>query len=336
MRRVVSNVIEMPGQDSFLDIVANMVGILIILVMVVGVRAAQAPLNPPEDEKPAEENPLASVHSHAVSLEADVQRLGIQAAEVQSDVKLRRQQRDRLATMIAAMDEDLAERREKLSEKSQQDFDERRAHAEARNELAKLDLQKRTLDQTRPLKVKIQNLPTPLSKTVHSQEAHIQLIGGRLTYIPLDDLLQEFRSAARRKVWKLEGSSQMTDTVGPIDGFRLRYRLGRFDIPLEIQRETGRGGSVIQLIQWELQPVAPDLGEKIDIALSDGSRFRYALARVDRATTTITVWTYPDSFDEFRKLKAYLHSLGYPTACRPLPMGQSIGGSPEGSRSAAQ
>ena len=31
-----------PGQDSFLDIVANLVGILIILVMVVGVRAKDA------------------------------------------------------------------------------------------------------------------------------------------------------------------------------------------------------------------------------------------------------------------------------------------------------
>ena len=32
------------GQDSFLDIVANIVGILIILVMVMGVRAKNAPI----------------------------------------------------------------------------------------------------------------------------------------------------------------------------------------------------------------------------------------------------------------------------------------------------
>ena len=32
------------GHDSFLDIVANIVGILIILVMVVGVRARNAPV----------------------------------------------------------------------------------------------------------------------------------------------------------------------------------------------------------------------------------------------------------------------------------------------------
>ena len=38
MPRSARNDTESPGHDSFLDIVANMVGILIILVMVVGVR----------------------------------------------------------------------------------------------------------------------------------------------------------------------------------------------------------------------------------------------------------------------------------------------------------
>ncbi len=41
-RRRGSSSTEAPGQDSFLDIVANLVGILIILVMVVGARARQA------------------------------------------------------------------------------------------------------------------------------------------------------------------------------------------------------------------------------------------------------------------------------------------------------
>ena len=31
--------VDAPGQDSFLDVVANLVGILIILVMIVGTRA---------------------------------------------------------------------------------------------------------------------------------------------------------------------------------------------------------------------------------------------------------------------------------------------------------
>ena len=36
------------GDDSFLDIVANIVGILIILIVVAGVRASRAPIEVPE------------------------------------------------------------------------------------------------------------------------------------------------------------------------------------------------------------------------------------------------------------------------------------------------
>ena len=36
MRRRARQIADEPGQDSFLDIVANLVGILIILVMIVG------------------------------------------------------------------------------------------------------------------------------------------------------------------------------------------------------------------------------------------------------------------------------------------------------------
>jgi hypothetical protein len=46
--------------------------------------------------------------------------------------------------------------------------------------------------------------------------------------------------------------------------------------------------------------------------------------------------TYPESFGDFRTLKKALFDLGYTTAARPLPPGILIGGSPNGSRSAAQ
>ena len=42
MKRRAASELPTPGQDSFLDVVANLVGILIILVMVVGMQARQA------------------------------------------------------------------------------------------------------------------------------------------------------------------------------------------------------------------------------------------------------------------------------------------------------
>jgi hypothetical protein len=52
--------------------------------------------------------------------------------------------------------------------------------------------------------------------------------------------------------------------------------------------------------------------------------------------TTVTLWCYPDSFEEFRKLREELHRLGVPTAGRPMPEGAPIGGSTEGSKSVVQ
>jgi hypothetical protein len=64
-----------PGEDSFLDVVANLVGILIILVMVLGVRAREAYLEVvPQDERLAgpTEAEVAGARSAAEALEKDV------------------------------------------------------------------------------------------------------------------------------------------------------------------------------------------------------------------------------------------------------------------------
>ena len=71
-------------------------------------------------------------------------------------------------------------------------------------------------------------------------------------------------------------------------------------------------------------------------ALKEGSQFRQVLATLRPKQTVVTVWTYPDSFGDFRVLKSWLFDRGYASAARPLPFDQPISGSPEGSRSSAQ
>jgi hypothetical protein len=63
---------------------------------------------------------------------------------------------------------------------------------------------------------------------------------------------------------------------------------------------------------------------------------RTILAAFDPRQATVTVWVYPDSFDQFRQIKEELYKLGFLTASRPLPDGQPITGAPQGTRSAAQ
>jgi len=82
--------------------------------------------------------------------------------------------------------------------------------------------------------------------------------------------------------------------------------------------------------------MSDELGEFRDAAMGPHSEFRTALEGRDPRRTTVTLWTYQDSFPLFRELRQELHKLGYTVAGRPLPHGYPIGASPHGSKSSAQ
>jgi hypothetical protein len=85
-----------------------------------------------------------------------------------------------------------------------------------------------------------------------------------------------------------------------------------------------------------LRPVSENLGETIDEALRSESQFHQVIAGRRAKDATITLWTYPGSFDDFRRLKKELYRLGFPVAARPLPDGVPICGSSTGSKSTAE
>jgi hypothetical protein len=93
---------------------------------------------------------------------------------------------------------------------------------------------------------------------------------------------------------------------------------------------------MVRLTGWQLLPVSDELGETVSEALGEGSSFRDALAHENRRTVTLTLWTYPDSFATLRAVQQELYARGFQVAVRPLPEGMPIGGSPRGTRSAAQ
>ncbi|MEM7315183.1 MAG: hypothetical protein AAF497_18735, partial [Planctomycetota bacterium] len=134
---------------------------------------------------------------------------------------------------------------------------------------------------------------------------------------------------------RARNQDEITDMMGPMKGFRMRFTFKR-------QTRMGTvGGSAVSQIRFELDkfeliPVTDYLGEPLAQALQPGSEFRELLQAYAANKTTVTVWTYPDSFGECRQLKEELLRMGYLTASRPLPEGQLIGGSPRGTHSAAQ
>ena len=328
---------ENTGQDSFLDVVANIVGILIILVMVVGVRAKNAPLLAVPTEK-TQQTTVALERELATeqSFRRDVLQAAEQIQSVREEALARLAHRNALATVVSAWRQKIDTRRDKLDAQARQGFDMARELDAARVKLARAHQDRAGLDAAKRQPVRIESYPTPLSRTVDGPEAHFQLLGGRVTFIPMEPLLAQFKADARRKAYRLQNQPELSETIGPVGGFRLRYTLKRYEVPIEIQLDTGRGGSYARLKRWTLIPVSAQLGESVEVALGPDSDFRRALARFDPRRTTVTIWTYADSFDDFRRLKKELFTAGFATAGRPLPDGFPIGGSPEGTKSAAE
>src|SRR3954462_6367227 len=75
MRRAEMEANQMPGQDSFLDVITNIVGILILLVLVVGLRSSRSVHDGPAlqaaEETQANEQ-LQTAYTSAVSTERNV------------------------------------------------------------------------------------------------------------------------------------------------------------------------------------------------------------------------------------------------------------------------
>ncbi len=124
--------------------------------------------------------------------------------------------------------------------------------------------------------------------------------------------------------------------MGPIGDFTVRYTLARVEIPWNEAVKTGQGGSYIQLSEFHFYPLAADLGEPVSEAMGRASVFRGKLEEFNPRHYTITFWIYPDSFDDFNRIRKELYHLGYGVAARPIPEGRNIGGSPHGSKSAAE
>lgn len=321
------------GSDSFLDVVANIVGILIILVLVVGVRVKNLPAEAlTADAEPAAPTiDLDAPQQTAARLQTDVLALASEINTVKQTAALAFAERNRLADRVAAAQRALEERRQSLGAGEESGLALSRERARAQEALARAERELAALESQPTRPTEIESFPTPLSKTVDGQEGHFQVREGRITPIPLDRLLDWFRRDAEQKIWKLRDSSSFTDVVGPIGGFRMRYTLERVDVGMQ-----GGRGRYAELTEWKLMPAESRMGESLETALAPRSEFRAALAAIDPQTTTVTLWVYPDSFDVYRTLRKEMFRLGYPTAGRPLPDGILIGGSPQGTKSAVQ
>lgn len=325
------------GSDSFLDIVANIVGILIILVMVTGVRVkefgsepAALPDGPPPDLQ-ASQREVEALIDEQTQLATEAQRLLTQREQQSLRVEEIQGRVAALRTTIADRTSDLQRQAAAHEQQQAQRLQEvQQQHGRLNGLLEELEEAANKPRKT----VQIEPSPTPIAQSASGPEVHLQLLGGRLAYVPLEELAVLVKREIRGKMDLLRTSPELSGVVGPVRGFKLRYTMERLSVPTDAARAGMIGAAQVTRITFI--PDSQTLGVPLETCLARQSEFRRLLMQYDPARTTVTVWTYPDSFGEFRQLKKELYLLGFSVAGRPLPFGKLIEGSPQGTRSAAQ
>ena len=341
------------GQDSFLDIVANLVGILIILVVIVGAsasnRSQQAPVQPDPELEAAYTSTIQQIENESYlthKLRTDNQQLEQQILEQNRLTAELATQRHRKLVQAETLRLQAEEIKTKIDAKLA-NFDE----ATRKNQQVQIQLTaaqealtaelKDTKAQTaalaasfKPAKNKqLKHYPSPIAKTVFSEEIHFRLSDGKLTYVPLEQLL-----GLMKDEWRLKAEQRLThlnhtlETVGPLDGFRLQYQL----TAVENGPAGARQGRSITFDRFRVIPQPNQPTETVATALTEGSRFRSILSRHEPRRTTVSIWLYPDGFSDHRKIKNWLHENGYQIASWPLEYGRHIAGGPNGFKTSAQ
>jgi hypothetical protein len=154
-----------------------------------------------------------------------------------------------------------------------------------------------------------------MARTVFGTEIHFRLQGGRVAYIPWEEMQASLKADAPNHVSKLRDNP-------------------RVELSLPVICGSTQGSVMLEKMYFV--DAEQNLGQPASQALAPGSEMRSRLSQLKPQSTTVTCWVYPDSFDEFRAIKAELFKIGYLTAARPLPEGHPIGASPDGTRSSAE
>jgi hypothetical protein len=327
---------EAVNADSFLDIVASVVSVMIIMIMMTGLRIKNAPpAAVVMGEVSRAAGDLAQKETEERALHAEIETLDSQIREVKTQTAIRARDRDVLALAVTGLDQELRGARQAAAPQQPSDSQVTAKVADARNRLEILNRQREAVEKSPAASVQIESYNTPLGRTVVGREVHFQLSRGRVAYVPLNELVERASEDIKHKAYRLSERPELTDTVPPIQGFRLTYTI-RLRPPTTAEIEESHSQRMRVEDRVVLTPVADNLGETIDEALESESQFHQIITSRKAKDATITLWTYPGSFDDFRRLKKELYRLGFPVAARPLPDGVPISGSSQGSKSTAE
>lgn len=362
--------------DSFLDVVCNLVGIMIILIIVAGVRASRAPVILADDEFAPDAPAVLESQTQLIPDQAGIKlnEFGgwLESApaapqetpapeQPPADLVAQEEQLRQLIAMLAGQQAELKDR-ESAARQSQQATDSQMGDLSAR--VAAVESQTREeatnadeiVQKINELEAKVAKLKTE-SVTLAEQPLQAHVLKHNVTPISRRVAEQDevhFRLAGNRV------------SVVPMEELAeaLKQRMQKSgDLFIRLDRYEGTAGPVNgYLMHYVLEKSKPSAIEELQ---NGGSFLRIQLSyyelevrkdiedetveeafrpgskfmttlRGSRPGTSLTFWVYPDSFEAHRRLQEFAHEARFDVAARPLPFGVPIAGSPHGSRSAAQ
>jgi hypothetical protein len=313
--------------DSFLDVVANVVGIILRLILVawVGARSYKAvvPTGAPPAltreeiaELPDPKDPLAP--------ELERQRRELAGAQAHLLEQLKEWQKFRhdstltgeeLARLTAHVHEVDTERKS-AETKSKQDAENARNATLSLEEIR--ERSKRVVSEIEALRRAPSSKQTlryrvPVSHPLTTEALAFECRLGKVTFIDVagfeEEILRVMGDEGGRILRDTGHYANVTETIG---AFRMRYTWERHSL-------TGQNENFC-----ELEPMMMQRGETLEQALAPGSAFRRLIDNCEPKSTAVTLWVYPDSFALYRKLRDYMHERDLIVAGRPLPDGISI------------
>jgi hypothetical protein len=323
------------GEDSFLDTIANLVGIMIILVVIVGSRSYATARGAAEEKLKATLDDAQSPIVKARQLDSDLEKQAQEIHEYELEIAYRDSERMAIVDKLAMAEQVAEEEMEKVSDEDREGIEEDFEMNDLQKKLADLLKQQGDVQSMERTTAVLQHLPTPMAKTVFGRELHVMIRGGSVSVVPWDRLVEMLKREARKSAERNTQKSRIVNQLGPIEGFMMTYGL-KSQSGVFSDGKSSRMGRSIELEKFELEATNDVIRESIDQTLATAGRLRIELSSSTSQHTTITVWVYPDSFEQFRSLKERLFSEGFLCAARPLPFNVRIGASPRGSASTAQ
>ncbi len=335
--------------DSFLDLVTNVVGIIIRLILVtwVGARSYHTSMHWLNLESPAgasmelkaSDDPL---HARVEQSKNDLDDAKTKLLKQLKDLELAEQSSKDVARQLVLV----IGRRNELEHKEKTLQSKGAVHGvqvqQASLTVAQVrQRSKQLLDELKKLEAepapkKELKYHAPLSRAVDTEELFFECQAGRVTYIDVPAFMREVKGSIDDLGDELKTSWRVERRTSPIGAYRLRFAVERERGIMDAGPTPAPGSYRYGLSEWVVEPLTNERGETKEQALRANSAFRRLVDPIDARLTTVTFWVYPDSFELFRELRNHLYERGHDVAGRPLPPGAPIAASRHGSASRGQ